>query len=157
MNVSAERSKSLWMSTAAVSEAPPLTEDGRADVVVVGAGIAGLSVAYELAKAGQSVIVLDRGPLGGGMTARPSAHLASAFDDYYHEHIRLRGEDEARAYYQSQAAAIDRIEEIQTTEAVNCDFQRVDGFLFAAPGADPGRQACSATQARADPDRTSSS
>jgi len=137
MNVSAERSRSLWMSTAAVNEAPPLTEDDRADVVVVGAGIAGLSVAYELAKAGQSVIVLDRGPLGGGMTARTSAHLASAFDDYYHEHIRLRGEDEARAYYESQSAAIDRVEEIQRTEGIDCDFRRLDGFLFAAPESGP--------------------
>src|SRR5215203_2749657 len=91
MNVSSETSTSLWMSTAKVSEAPALAGDERADVVVVGAGIAGLSAAYELCKAGKSVIVLDRGPLGGGMTARTSAHLASEFDDFYHEHIRLRG------------------------------------------------------------------
>src|SRR5918999_3033816 len=130
MNASGETSKSLWMSTAKMSEAPPLAQDERADVVVVGAGIAGLSAAYELSQAGKSVIVLDRGPLGGGMTARTSAHLASEFDDYYHEHIRLRGEDEARSYYQSQSAAIDRIEEIQRSEGINCDFRRLDGFLF---------------------------
>ena len=69
MNVSSERSKSIWMSTEGVSEAPVLAQDDRADVVVVGAGIAGLSAAYELSQAGKSVIVLDRGPLGGGMTA----------------------------------------------------------------------------------------
>jgi glycine/D-amino acid oxidase-like deaminating enzyme/nitrite reductase/ring-hydroxylating ferredoxin subunit len=136
MNVSSERSKSIWMSTVSVSEAPVLAQDDRADVVVVGAGIAGLSAAYELSQAGKSVIVLDRGPLGGGMTARTSAHLASQFDDYYHEHIRLRGEDEARGYYESQAAAIDRVENIQRTEGIACDFQRVDGFLFLAPGTD---------------------
>jgi glycine/D-amino acid oxidase-like deaminating enzyme/nitrite reductase/ring-hydroxylating ferredoxin subunit len=137
MNVSSETSTSLWMSTAKVSEAPALTQDERADVVVVGAGIAGLSAAYELAKAGKSVVVLDRGPLGGGMTARTSAHLASEFDDFYHEHIRLRGVDEARGYYASQAAAIDRIEEIQRSEGIDCDFRRLDGFLLAAPGTDP--------------------
>jgi glycine/D-amino acid oxidase-like deaminating enzyme/nitrite reductase/ring-hydroxylating ferredoxin subunit len=137
MNVGSQRSRSLWMSTASVSEAPSLTQDDRADVVVVGAGIAGLSVAYELSQVGKSVLVLDRGPLGGGMTARTSAHLASQFDDYYHEHIRLRGEDEARGYFESQAAAIDRIEEIQRSEGIDCDFQRVNGFLFLAPGTDP--------------------
>jgi glycine/D-amino acid oxidase-like deaminating enzyme/nitrite reductase/ring-hydroxylating ferredoxin subunit len=125
------------MPTGSVSEVQPLTANDRADVVVVGAGIAGLSVAYELSQAGQSVIVLDRGPLGGGMTARTSAHLSSAFDDYYHEHIRLRGEDEARGYYESQRAAIDRVEEIQRFESIDCDFERVDGFLFLAPGSDP--------------------
>ena len=91
MNASSERSKSLWMSTTSVTEAPALTRNGRADVVVVGAGIAGLSTAYELAKTGKSVVVLDRGPLGGGMTARTTGHLASELDDYYHELIEVRG------------------------------------------------------------------
>jgi glycine/D-amino acid oxidase-like deaminating enzyme/nitrite reductase/ring-hydroxylating ferredoxin subunit len=124
------------MNTASVGDAPPLIQDDRADVIVVGAGIAGLSVAYELSKVGKAVLVLDRGPIGGGMTARTSAHLASEFDDYYHEHIRLRGEDEARSYYESQSAAIDRVEEIQRTESIDCDFQRLDGYLFLAPDTD---------------------
>ena len=41
-NVSSERSKSAWMSTVCVSETPMLAQDNRADVVVVGAGIAGV-------------------------------------------------------------------------------------------------------------------
>lgn len=40
MNVSSETSRSLRMGTAKVSEAPPLAQDERADVVVVGAGSA---------------------------------------------------------------------------------------------------------------------
>src|SRR5215207_4763991 len=116
MNASSERSVSLWMGTASMPQAEPLTSDQRADVVVVGAGIAGLSTAYELCRLGQSVVVLDRGPLGGGMTARTSAHLASALDDFYHELIKMRGLEEARRYFQSQAAALDRVEEIQKTE-----------------------------------------
>jgi ribulose 1,5-bisphosphate synthetase/thiazole synthase len=80
MNVASEASSSLWMDTATVTNAPALSEDARADVAVVGAGIVGLSVAYELARAGTSAIVLDRGRLGGGMTVRTSAHLTCAFD-----------------------------------------------------------------------------
>jgi len=57
-------------------------------VVVVGSGIAGLSTAYELCKLGQSVIVIDRGKLAGGMTSRTSAHLTSNIDDLYQELIR---------------------------------------------------------------------
>jgi hypothetical protein len=124
MNVASEASSSLWMDTAAVTNAPALSENARADVAIVGAGIAGLSVAYELARGGKSVIVLDRGRLVGGMTARTSAHLTCAFDDYYHEHMRLRGEDETRAIYESQSAAIDRLEEIQRTEGSECEFRR---------------------------------
>jgi len=136
MNVSSERSRSLWMSTTSVAQAPPLTDDINADIVVVGSGIAGLSVAYELSKAGKRVIVLERGSVGGGMTARTTAHLASDMDDYYHRYLRLRGEDEARIYRESQAAAIDRIEEIQAGEGIACDFARLNGYLFHAPGTD---------------------
>jgi glycine/D-amino acid oxidase-like deaminating enzyme/nitrite reductase/ring-hydroxylating ferredoxin subunit len=104
---------------------------------VVGAGIAGLSIAYEFARAGRSVVVLDRGPIGGGMTARTTAHLASALDDYYHDLIGLRGLDEARQVYQAQASAIDRIEQISREEGIDCDFRRLDGYLFLGPGCDP--------------------
>ena len=132
MNASEERSVSLWMDTASVEQSGRLTADERADVVVVGAGIAGLSTAYELCRRGQSVVVLDRGALGGGMTARTSAHLASELDDFYYELIKMRGLEEARLYYESQAAALDRIEEIQSSEGIDCDFRRLDGYLFPA-------------------------
>jgi len=137
MNAEAERTTSLWMATAELPSAPALAEDIAADIVVVGGGIAGLSVAYEAARRGHAVVVVDRGRIGGGMTARTSAHLTSSFDDYYHEHIRMRGLDEARAYYHSQSAAIDRIEDIQQTEGLSCGFARVDGYMFLAPGTDP--------------------
>ncbi|WEX78256.1 FAD-dependent oxidoreductase [Sinorhizobium numidicum] len=136
MNVSSERSVSLWMATVPEWHAEPLAANERADVVVVGSGIAGLSIAYELCRQGQSVIVLDRGPLGRGMTARTSAHLASALDDFYHELIGMRGLDEAGHYFHSQVAALERVEEIQRSEKIDCDFQRLDAYLFAASSAD---------------------
>jgi glycine/D-amino acid oxidase-like deaminating enzyme len=101
---------------------------GRLDVVVVGSGIAGLFTVYELCRLGRSVVVLDRGVLGGGMTARTTAHLASQLDDFYHELIRMRGLEEAKLYFESQAAALDRTERIQATEEIGCDFHRLNGF-----------------------------
>jgi glycine/D-amino acid oxidase-like deaminating enzyme len=96
MNVGDERSISCWMHEAPVIDAPPLATDESCDVVVIGSGIAGLSTAYELSRFGRSVIVIDRGGIGNGMTARTTAHLASQLDDFYSELIRVRGEDEAR-------------------------------------------------------------
>ena len=63
------------------------------DVCVIGAGIAGLSTAYTLARQGVSVAVLDRGRVGRGETSRTTAHLASALDDGFHELERLFGQD----------------------------------------------------------------
>ena len=132
MNASNERSRALWMDSASVQEGERLTGDQNCDVVVVGAGIAGLSTAYELAQRRRSVVVVDRGALGGGMTARTTAHLASELDDFYHELINVRGLDEATLYFQSQAAAVDRIESIQAAERIACDFRRLDGYLIPA-------------------------
>lgn len=132
MNVADEHSLSPWMDVLPDVEAPPLATDAQCDVVVVGGGISGLSIAYELAAHGRSVIVIDRGRIGAGMTARTTAHLASELDDYYFELIDARGEDEARLYHSSQVAAINRIEAICHDEGVDADFARVDGYLFAA-------------------------
>jgi glycine/D-amino acid oxidase-like deaminating enzyme len=133
MNAAEEQTKSIWMDTA-VADAPALDGDRNADVVVIGSGIAGLSTAYELTGRGRSVILLDRGRIGSGMTARTTAQLASALDDCYAQLIEARGVDVARTVYQSQAVAINRIETIQASERIACDFQRVDGYLILTPG-----------------------
>jgi NADPH-dependent 2,4-dienoyl-CoA reductase/sulfur reductase-like enzyme len=62
MNAQDERTRSLWMQDVTLApKAGCLSEDLSCDVVVVGAGIAGLSVAYELSQIGKTVVVLDRG------------------------------------------------------------------------------------------------
>jgi glycine/D-amino acid oxidase-like deaminating enzyme/nitrite reductase/ring-hydroxylating ferredoxin subunit len=111
---------------------PSLDADASADIVVVGSGIAGLSTAYEAALGGARVIVVDRGPIGRGMTARTTAHLTSALDDFYHEFIPIRGEAIGKLHFASQAAAIARIDEIRSTERIDCDFKRMPAYLFLA-------------------------
>jgi glycine/D-amino acid oxidase-like deaminating enzyme/nitrite reductase/ring-hydroxylating ferredoxin subunit len=137
MNVSEERSKSVWMETEVAPKARPLDRNLTADTVVIGSGIAGLSTAYELAARGQSVVVLDRGPIGMGMTARTTAHLTSLCDDSFDSLIDMRGLDVASQFQESQAASIDRMESIQASEEIDCGFRRLDGYLFPALGSDP--------------------
>ena len=137
MNVGDERSRSVWMNVAVAPDAKRLESDASADTVVVGSGIAGLSTAYELAARGQTVIVLDRGAIGAGMTARTTAHLTSLCDDSFDSLISKRGVDVAKQFYLSQSSAIDRIEKIQGNEFIECDFRRLDGYLFPALGSDP--------------------
>lgn len=117
----------------------PLDRSLETDVCIVGAGIAGLSTAYSLSCEGSSVVVLDDGPIGGGMTERTTAHLSNVIDDGYVTIERLHGEQGARLAADSHTAAINRIETIVATERLACDFERVDGFLFPAPGQPPER------------------
>jgi len=110
-----------------------LREDAQADVCIVGAGIAGMTTAYLLAREGQKVIVLDDGPIGGGMTARTTAHLVNALDDRFYELERLHGERGSRLAAESHSAAIDRVEAIVREEGIDCEFERLDGYLFTPP------------------------
>lgn len=123
-------SKSLWMDVEVMPAAGALDGDATCDVAVIGSGIAGISTAYELCMRGRSVIVIDRKRIAGGMTARTSAHLAPLCDDLMSELKKIRGAETARLFYESQAAAVDRIEAIQADEDIDCDFRRLDGYLF---------------------------
>ena len=128
---------SVWMTTSDALELPPLKQDIRAGVCVIGAGIAGMTTAYLLARAGRAVVVIDDGPVGGGETGRTTAHLSNALDDRYYQIERLHGPYGAQIAAESHTAAISRIESIASQEDIDCDFERVDGFLFLGGDSKP--------------------
>ena len=119
------------MATANTPSQSRLRENIRTDVCIIGAGIAGLSTAYLLGREGRSVVVLDDGLIGGGMTGRTTAHLTNAYDDRYVEIEKIHGAEAARLTADSHTAAIERINAIVTREKIDCDFEWLDGFLFA--------------------------
>ena len=121
---------SIWMGTFEVPDFAPLHRNLTTDVCVIGAGIAGLSTAYHLVKAGKKVVVIDDGPIGGGETGRTTAHLTWAMDDRIYRLEDVHGETHARLVVESHMAAVNRIEEIVKIENIDCDFRRLDGYLF---------------------------
>lgn len=137
MKSDAGRTDSLWSATADIAPRPSLTENTEANVCIIGAGISGLTTAYRLVKEGKSVVVLDDGAIASGETARTTAHLSNALDDRYVEIERLHGEQGARLAAESHTHAIDWIERIIADEGIECEFERVDGFLFPTTGEDP--------------------
>ena len=122
-------SRSLWMATADPPVFAPLSADAHARVCIVGAGIAGLTTAYRLARAGVDVIVLEEGDLHDGQTARTTGHLCDALDDRYCRLEQLHGEQGARLAAHSHGVAIDMIERTCIDENIVCGFARVDGYL----------------------------
>jgi glycine/D-amino acid oxidase-like deaminating enzyme/nitrite reductase/ring-hydroxylating ferredoxin subunit len=127
-------SLSLWEGSQDLPDFPPVAADETADVCIIGGGISGLSTAYELVRAGRSVIVIDDGPIAGGETGRTTAHIATEMDDRYFEIARIHGEQQARLCADSLIKAIQFIEDVCAREAIDCDFQRLPAYLFLAEG-----------------------
>ena len=125
--------KSVWSATAPKMRSQSLKKDTQADVCVVGAGIAGLTTAYLLTLEGKSVIVIDKIGVDQGETINTSAHLSNEIDATYRDITRYHGAKGARLAAQSHTEAIAKIESIVAKEKIDCDFARVDGYLFLGP------------------------
>jgi glycine/D-amino acid oxidase-like deaminating enzyme/nitrite reductase/ring-hydroxylating ferredoxin subunit len=125
---------SFWERTGEKFQSAPLSEDLTTDVCVIGAGIAGVTAAYLLARERKNVVLIDDGPVGSGMTGRTTAHLSNMIDDGYAEIEKMLGEECSRLMAESHTAAIGKIEEIVRDLKLECDFEQLDGYLFLPPG-----------------------
>jgi glycine/D-amino acid oxidase-like deaminating enzyme/nitrite reductase/ring-hydroxylating ferredoxin subunit len=121
---------SLWSATSKEPSIPALDKNISADVCIVGAGIAGMTTAYLLAREGKSIVIIDKNQIGSGETANTTAHLSNVIDAGYRDIEVLHGAKGARLVAQSHTAAIAQIESIVAEEKIDCDFERLDGYLF---------------------------
>lgn len=126
-------SSSIWMDTATVPEFPQLAGDLKTDVCVIGAGIAGLTTAYLLSCEGRNVVLIDALGIGAGETGRTTAHFFPP-DEWYVNVENGFGTDMARLVADSFAKATELVESIVQREHIDCDFERLDGYLDALPG-----------------------
>src|SRR5436190_15593962 len=123
---------SPWRATATPREFPMLDGDLVPDACVVGAGIAGLTTAYLLAREGLGVVVLEARGLAAGMSAESSAHLTCVPDVGLGRVAKQHGEASARLFVNSHLAAIRRISKIVREEKIDCGFAEVPGYLMPA-------------------------
>ncbi|MEV7142812.1 FAD-dependent oxidoreductase [Streptomyces tauricus] len=138
--------ESYWMATAPGGRWPALETDVTADVVVIGAGMAGLSIAWELTRAGRAVLVLDADRVAAGVSGYTTAKLTAAHSLVYERLRRTRGKEGARQYAHSQQAAVERVASVAAELGVDCDFERSSALTFTV---DPGQRATFAAEAEA--------
>jgi glycine/D-amino acid oxidase-like deaminating enzyme len=92
-----------------------------------------MTTAYLLSKARKRIALLDDGFIASGETGRTTAHITHALDDRYYNLEKRHGRENSRLTAESHTAAINLIETIINTEGINCDFERLDGYLFLDP------------------------
>src|SRR6478672_13261490 len=91
------KTESYWEDTQKLPEFPKLEKDIEVDVVVVGAGLTGITAAYLLRKEGVRVALIERDKICSGDTSRTTAHLTYVTDYRLHDLVRRFGKDGARA------------------------------------------------------------
>lgn len=133
------QSKPIWYKIAQPEPQQSLTDDLETKICIVGGGIAGLTTAYLLGKEGKRVVVLEDKEISGGQTGRSTAQLSNWCDDEYRRIESMHGERAAKIVCESFTRAIDELERIVRAEDIDCDFERLDAFLFM-PSADDDPQ-----------------
>jgi hypothetical protein len=123
--------ESLWRSIP-VPRFPRQKLPRDVDVVIIGAGITGLTAAYLLKRSGKRVAVFDREHVGAGETGNTSAHLTYVTDLRLTELVQRFGKDAATLVWRGGATAIDLIETRVKELGITCGFQRIPGFLYAS-------------------------
>ncbi|CAF0975483.1 unnamed protein product [Adineta steineri] len=125
---------SYWLDSLERPKFPKLTENKTCDYVVVGAGIAGITSAYCLAEHDPSkqIILIDDGEICSGETGRTTAHLQIEYDDHYYSIAHMFGDETARLVCQSNHQAVDFIENLVKKENIDCEFERLPGYLIPA-------------------------
>ncbi|MEV6757035.1 FAD-dependent oxidoreductase [Streptomyces sp. NPDC051214] len=123
------------MDTSPATAHPSLDAAAEVDVAVVGGGIAGLSTAWELARAGHRVAILEADRIAAGVTGYTTAKVSVLHTLVYDRLHRTRGLDAARSYARSQQGALDRLREIVAELDIDCDLEQCSSFTYVAqPG-----------------------
>ncbi len=123
------KTESYWQSSARLPEFPSLANDLSVDVVVVGAGLTGITAAYLLKREGATVALIDRQRCAQADTGHTTAHLTYVTDERLHKLVKSFGRDAARAFWEAGAAAIDQIHENVQRTGGDAEFKWVDGYL----------------------------
>ncbi|WP_116042615.1 FAD-dependent oxidoreductase [Amycolatopsis palatopharyngis] len=122
--------RSLWVETAAAPDRRGRALPTEVEVAVLGAGIAGLTTAYLLARAGRSVLVIEAGEVAAGVSGHTTAKLSAQHGLKYHSLTERKGAEAAAHYARTQSAAIDWVERTAAELKIDCGFSRRDSFVY---------------------------
>lgn len=109
---------------------PPLRRDVEADVVVIGAGMAGLMAALRLMEKGAKVVVLEKNICGGSSTGRSAGFLTPDSELELSQLIRRYGPGGARDLWTVPVQGIERILAIAKRYSIECDLLKQDSLFL---------------------------
>ncbi|MDO4275987.1 MAG: FAD-dependent oxidoreductase [Eubacteriales bacterium] len=122
--------ESIWSKSCSIKEREPLKGNIDTDIAVVGAGMAGILIAYMLKKSGKQTVILEAERIAGGQTQNTTAKITSQHGLIYAGLIQSFGEEKARQYAQANERAIREYKSIIQEQDIQCDFEETCAYVY---------------------------
>lgn len=122
------KNKSIWKSNIEMPQFNRLEENISTDVLVIGAGIAGILIACELKARGIDCVVVEKNRICSGVTENTTAKITAQHGLIYQEIVNSRGEASARYYYEINQKAISQYKAL--SEIMKCNFEYKDNYVY---------------------------
>lgn len=126
----------IWRETRRTPERPPLASEHETEVLVVGGGIAGISIAFELLERGYDVTLVEQHRIGSGTTGHTTAKLTTQHGLKYDDLIRRFGPGLARRYGHANTAAIDIVSSRIDELGIDAAFKRTPSYVYTPESED---------------------
>lgn len=123
--------ESIWSRTCGIRRRKKLEGKQKTEIVVIGAGITGVLIAYKLQKAGKKVIVLEADRIAFGQTKNTTAKITSQHGFLYHHFIKTLGRKKAFFYAQANERAVREYVSFIQNEKINCDFEETCAWIYS--------------------------
>jgi glycine/D-amino acid oxidase-like deaminating enzyme/nitrite reductase/ring-hydroxylating ferredoxin subunit len=125
-----DKPSSYWRNSTDMPSYPALEKDLDTDVLVIGAGIAGITTAYELTKRGRSVVLIEGRELISGTTGYTTSKLTAQHDIIYQGLIERYGEETAKQYFQANLQAINYVKDTSAEHGIDCEFEEQEAYIY---------------------------
>lgn len=122
--------ESVWEKVSVPPTYPVLEGNIMADVLIIGAGITGLTAGLELARAGLKSVIVEARRIGSGTTGYSTGNLYIAVQPYYQNILAKFGQETVSAVARSRKEALDYIELTVKNHDIDCHFSRRPGYMF---------------------------
>ena len=121
--------KSIWTDTGHLPYFPPLRGKTKADILVIGGGMAGLLIAWLLKQEGFDCVVAEANTIASGTTANTTAKITAQHGLLYHRLLESLGLDQAKLYLQANLQGLEQLRRL--ADNIDCDFQNQPHTIYS--------------------------
>ena len=122
--------QSYWQKKKKKKTEKVLNENITTDIVIIGGGLAGVSLAYQLKDSPYRIVVLEKDTMGSHTSGHTTAKLTVLHGLLYQKITKHYDIHQAYLYYRSNEKALKEIQSIIKKENISCDYQENTSYIY---------------------------